>query len=288
MPLSHYSIFSIFMLRIWVFKSGVLKILFILSQHGTKANIRSTKMANNRHAYNRDVLQNYWTSDGLPLCCSQPTGEKTHTNQQCERFAKSGRPRITSNRDDRALKRLVRRMAFANSPVLKLHWLSTRTVRNRLNSAGLKSRRVIVGNPTSAITFGMVFSTTWLEFKDMALDPLVRREPVSDSCNRQPDEGLETQKYSLYPKEHPANCSLRWRLSHGLGCISHYCKLDLVTIQGNITGDQYIRDVLQPVVPHFNNHALATMPVYMDGNAQASSFKSSNRLPPKHLFLGQS
>jgi hypothetical protein len=42
--------------------SGVLKKIFILSKHGTKANIRSTKMANNRHAYNRDVLQSYWTS----------------------------------------------------------------------------------------------------------------------------------------------------------------------------------------------------------------------------------
>jgi hypothetical protein len=26
------------------------------------------------------------------------------------------------------------------------------------------------------------------------------------------------------------------------GCISDDCKLDLVTIQGNLTGDQYIRD----------------------------------------------
>jgi hypothetical protein len=39
-------------------------------------------------------------------------------------------------------------MPFATSPVLKQHWLpnirlSTRTVRNRLKSAGLKSRRVI-------------------------------------------------------------------------------------------------------------------------------------------------
>jgi hypothetical protein len=42
-----------------------------------------------------------------------------------------------------------------------------------------------------------------------------------------------------------------------------------------------MRDVLQPVVPYFDNHALATMHVYMDDNAQASSFKSSNRLPPK-------
>jgi hypothetical protein len=32
------------------------------------------------------------------------------------------------------------------------------------------------------------------------------------------------------------------------GCISHDCLLDLVTIQGNLTGDQYIRDILQPVV----------------------------------------
>ena len=44
------------------------------------------------------------------------------------------------------------------------------------------------------------------------------------------------------------------------GCISHDCKLDLVAIQGNLTGDQYIRDVLQPVVvPHFDNQPLATL-----------------------------
>jgi hypothetical protein len=115
----------------------------------------------------------------------------------------------------------------------------------------------------------MVCSTTWLEFKDMAQYPLVRREPVSASCNRRPNEGLETQKYSLYLKEHTAKCPLRWRLSNRLGCISHDCKLDLVTIQGNLTGDQYIRDVLQPVVvSHFDYHPLAARPVYIDDNAR--------------------
>jgi hypothetical protein len=126
-----------------------------------------------------------------------------------------------------------------------------------------------VGRPTSTNTFGIVFSTMWLESKDMAHDSSVRREPVSTSCNRRPDEGLETQKCSLYPKEHPANCPLRWRLSSGWRCISHHCQLDLVTIQGNLTGDQYIRDVFQPVViAHFDNHPLATRPVYMDDNAR--------------------
>jgi transposase len=53
------------------------------------------------------------------------------------------------------------------------------------------------------------------------------------------------------------------------GRISHDCTLDLDTIQGNLTGDQYIRDVLQPVVvPHFDNYPLATRPVYMDNNAR--------------------
>jgi transposase len=103
----------------------------------------------------------------------------------------------------------------------------------------------------------------------LLLPLLVSREPVSASCNRRPDKVLETQKYSLYTKEHPANCPLRWRLSNGLECISHDCKLELVTIQGNLTGDQCIRDVLQPVdVPHFDNHPLATRPVYMDDNAR--------------------
>ena len=36
----------------------------------------------------------------------------------------SGRPRVTSECDDRALQRLVRQMPFATSPVLKQHWLA--------------------------------------------------------------------------------------------------------------------------------------------------------------------
>ena len=45
--------------------------------------------------------------------------------------------------------------------------------------------------------------------------------------------------------------------------------MGLVTIQGRLTGERYIHDVLEPVVvPHFENHALATRPVYMDDNAR--------------------
>ena len=53
------------------------------------------------------------------------------------------------------------------------------------------------------------------------------------------------------------------------GCLSHDDKMDLVTIQGRLTGERYIHDVLEPVVvPHFEKHPLATRPVYMDDNAR--------------------
>jgi hypothetical protein len=148
MLLTHYSNFSMFTLRIWVFKSGVLKNAFILSKHGTKANIRSTKMANNRHAYNKDVLQSYRCQMGYHYTVVSRMVRKHTQVNNVKDLPRSGRPRVTSDRDDRVLQRLVRRMPFATSSLLKQHWLpnrrlSTRTVRNRLKSAVLKSRRVI-------------------------------------------------------------------------------------------------------------------------------------------------
>ena len=62
--------------------------------------------------------------------------KRTQTNNVKD-LPRSGRPRVISDRDDRALQRMVRRMPFATSPNRRL---STRTVRNRLKSARLESR----------------------------------------------------------------------------------------------------------------------------------------------------
>jgi transposase len=74
------------------------------------------------------------------------------------------------------------------------------------------------------------------------------------------------------------------------GCISHDCKLDLVTIQGNLTGDQYIRDVLQPVVaPHFDNarsHRSRVVTAYLQSEAVTSvswPAMSPDLNPIKHI-----
>ena len=117
--------------------------------------------------------------------------------------------------------------------------------------------------------FGMVLSVTWFEFEDLMYDPLDEREPVSASCNRWTNESLEIKKNKAYT---PGNIQATVPCVVGSllisGCISHDCKLDLVTIRGNLTGEQYFRDVLKPVVAtHFGNHALAVRPVFLDDNA---------------------
>ena len=124
-------------------------------------------------------------------------------------------------------------------------------------------------------------STMWLEFKGMAQDPLIRRKPISASCNRRPDEGLETQKYSLYPKEHPANCPLRWRLSSDLGVYLSWLQAGFSrhTRQPNWWSVHQRR--LATSCPPFRQPPTSYKACVYGWQRQSSSFKSSNRLPTK-------
>jgi len=102
----------------------------------------------------------------------------------------SGRPHATSQREDRALHRLFRWMPFATSPVLIRQWLpsrrlSARTVRNRLKSAGRKSRRVIKCyqiHINDYVWRGIWCDAVWIW--GSGVGSYVGRELVSASCNR--------------------------------------------------------------------------------------------------------
>jgi transposase len=211
------------------------------------------------------------------IVVSRLVRKHTQTNNVND-LPKCGRPRVTSDRDDRALQRLVRRMPFATSPVLKHHWLpnrrlSTRTVRNRLKSAEHNSRRVIKRpllvdrHRRSPLAWCLARRgwnlRTWhkIHWSDESRFLL----HVTDGRMRVwRHKNTAYSRRNIQPTVPYGGCSVMvWR------CISHDCRLDLVTIQGYLTGDQYTRDVLQPVVvPHFNNHPLATRLVYMDDNAR--------------------
>jgi transposase len=135
------------MLRIWVFKSGVLKnysfSVSMVRRRISKAQrwqiivMHTTGMS--FKAIGRHMGYHY-------TIVSRLVRKHTQTNKVKD-LPRSCRPQVTSDLDDRTLQRLVRWMPFASTPVLEQHWLSnrsltTRTVRNRLKSAGLKSRRV--------------------------------------------------------------------------------------------------------------------------------------------------
>ena len=198
--------------RILVSRFGVFKKLFILSKHGTKANIRSTKMANNRHAYNMDVLQSYWTS-----VYSRLVRKHTQTNNVKD-LPRSGRSWVTSVRDGRALQRLVRRMPFATSPVLKQHCLlnrhlSTKTVKKPSEISGRVNKRSLLVNRYRRSRLAWCLARrswnlrTWRKIHWSDESRFLLHLTV----------GRKTQKYSLYPNENPPNCPLWWRLSNGLG-----------------------------------------------------------------------
>jgi hypothetical protein len=118
----------------------------------------------------------------------------------------------------------------------------------------------------------------------MAQDSLVRQEPVSASCNRRPDEGLETQKYSLCLKEHPANCPLRWRLSNGLEVYFSWLQSGVSHHTGqpnwwSVHQRRLATSCCPP--PPFRQPPTSYKACVYGWQCQASSFKSSNRLPPK-------
>jgi hypothetical protein len=49
------------------------------------------------------------------------------------------------------------------------------------------------------------------------------------------------------------------------GCVAYDCKLDLITVRGNLNEQIYRQDIFEAsVVPHFDNHPLNTRHVFMD------------------------
>jgi hypothetical protein len=153
----------------------------------------------------------------------------------------------TSDRDDRALQRLVRRMSIATSPVLKQHWLpnrrlSTRIVRNRLKSAELKSRRVIKRSllldrhRRSRLAWCLARRgwnlRTWRKIHWSDQNRFLFH--VTDGWMR-----VWRHKNIAYT---PRN--IQPTVPQGGGSVMVWGVSLMTAIQGNLTGDQYISDVL--------------------------------------------
>ena len=124
MPLTHYSKFSMITLRIWVFKSGVLIFFYSFSVSMVRRRISE---AQRWQIIGMHTTGMSFTAIGRQMgyhytVVSRLVRKHTQTNNVKD-LPRSGRPRVTSDRDNRALQRLVRPMSFATNPVLKQHLL---------------------------------------------------------------------------------------------------------------------------------------------------------------------
>lgn len=191
---------------------------------------------------------------------------------------RSGRPRATSVREDRALLRHVRRLPFTSAPVLRDYWnthrrVSITTIRNRLHVAGYRARRPLKRPKLTQRHINE--RLVWCRARARWNLASWRRIHWSDECRmllHAVDGRIRVwrQRNTRFAPRHVqptyqggGGSVMIW------GCVSFRCKLDLVTIPGTLTGEKYRDNILQPVViPHFDNHPLRSRPVYMDDNAR--------------------
>ena len=94
-----------------------------------------------RHAGMSTYCSSNWTKSSKML-------KKYRATNEVKDLPRPGRPHKTSQQEDRALLRLVKRRPFHSSTRLRQQWvpgraLSCRTVRNRLKAAGYGARRPI-------------------------------------------------------------------------------------------------------------------------------------------------
>ena len=94
--------------------------------------------------------------------------------------------------------------------------------------------------------------------------------------------GFGDTKYIIYPKEHPANCPLRRKLSNGLGVYLSWLQawFSYHTKQHNWWSVHQRRLATSCCLP-FRQPPISYKVCVYGWQRQTSSSKSSNRLPPK-------
>ena len=190
---------------------------------------------------------------------------------------RSGRPRKTSARDDRALVYMSNRHPMAGSRYLRQHWnagvrASTSTVRRRLKAVGLRARRPI--RRPFLTPRHMQERLTWSRMRarwNLRSWGRIHWSDESRFLLHMADGRVRVWRYPN-TRYAPQNIATTVPGGGGLvmvwGCISYDCRLDLITIPGTLNAQRYQENVLEPhVVPHFEDHTLASRPIFMDDNA---------------------
>lgn len=191
---------------------------------------------------------------------------------------RSGRPRKTTAKDDRTLVFHARRNPHSHSGILRRRWglryrVSLSTVRRRLHERGIRAYRPIKRPLLSRQH--MRARRNWCFIRQHWNIRTWRRVHWSDDSrfmlhvtDGRARVWRERRTAYLQGNIQPTvafggGSAMIW------GCVSYDLKMDLISVQGTLNGQQYQNVVLNgAVVPHVDNHALATRPIFMDDNAR--------------------
>ena len=70
------------------------------------------------------------------------------------------------------------------------------------------------------------------------------------------------------------------------GCVSFGCKMNIITIRGNLNGPRYQQEILErTVIPYSDNHPIATRTIFMDDNARPQNVLSPSSCTRMQLRL---
>jgi hypothetical protein len=188
---------------------------------------------------------------------------------------RAGRPRKTTPREDRVISRRTRQRPFSTAGALHGNLAfgghnskyTNQTPPSSGNASATTHTTSTVDITSSPCSIWLV---TWLfgvDYSHMETGPLVWWK----SFSLRPTDGharVWRQRNISFQDNHILGTTAFggggvtvW------GCFSFDCKLDLHVLDGNLTGQKYRDKVLAPhVVPHFDNHALADRPMFMDDN----------------------
>jgi transposase len=181
-------------------------------------------------------------------------------------------------REDRLISRRARQRPFSTAGALRSNLafgghISTRTVIRRLHHQGMRARR-----PIKRPQLTLRHRQARFDWSHDHLGWTIRtwrrvHWSYESRFLLRPTDGrarVWRQRNASFQDKHILGTTAfgGWGVTVW-SCFSFDCKLDLYVLDDNLTCQKYRDNVLAPrVVPHFDNHALADRPMFMDDNAR--------------------
>ena len=196
---------------------------------------------------------------------------QTGSVKECQRTRK---PLKTTPKEDRLLKRLARQWPFSTANTLRSRWIvnrriSRRTLNRRLTNTKFRANasatdntpqnnQALMGTWPYGMEYQVVTESALVVWKLFLLTPVDGRVRLWRPRN------------TAFLQEHIV-CTTAFG-GYGVtvwGWFALKCKLDLYVLGGTFTGQKYRHQSLcSLVVPHFDDHPLASRPILMDDNVR--------------------